>query len=74
MYNTNVPETGTTKGKRTMKLNYNGKTYELRGGAWLDEMNACMYDVIDYTYAGYLICREKGSETEFAIYAPNYLG
>ncbi len=49
-----------------------GKTYELRGGAWLDEANKCFYDVIGSLGYGYYLCREIDSNKEFALYLPDY--
>lgn len=55
-----------------MKLCVNEITYELRGGAWLDEANKCFYDVIGSLGNGYYLCREIGNNKEFALYLPDY--
>lgn len=53
----------------------NEKTYELRGGAWLDEANQCFYNVIcPLGVNGYYLCKEIGTNKEFALYLPNYYG
>lgn len=38
-------------------INYNGKELVVRGGAWLDIMNSCFYEVVD-RIKGYDVCRE----------------
>ena len=45
---------------------YNGQELKVRGGAWLDIMNSCFYDVIDKTEQ-YLICKEIGKDVLFAL-------
>lgn len=56
-----------------MKLVVNETTYELRGGAWLDEVNQCLYDVIGAIGCnGYYLCREIYTNVTFALYLPYY--
>lgn len=48
-------------------IEYKGKMIQVRGGAWLDIMNSCFYDVID-KIPGYSICYERGTkDTIFAL-------
>lgn len=37
---------------------YNGKSIEVRGGAWNDIMNSWLFTVIDHI-KGYKICQER---------------
>lgn len=47
-------------------VNYRGAILEVRGGAWCDIMNECLYQVID-TIDGYAICVERRYDTNGKI-------
>lgn len=49
-----------------------GDTYEVRGGAWLDIMNTCFYDILGKLESGYVLCRERGTDKLFVMYLPYY--
>lgn len=54
------------KENQIAKVNYNGTEIEIRGGAWLDIMNSCLYTVIDKSHK-YNICEECGNGKIFAL-------
>ena len=57
-----------------MKLTVDGTTYELRGGAWADEMNSCFWTFKKYIGDGYILCKENRPDgTLFAMYLPGYV-
>lgn len=45
--------------KNGQQILYKGIWISVRGGAWNDVMNSCMYVVIDDDYYGYKICIDK---------------
>lgn len=47
-------------------VEYKGQNLEVRGGAWLDDMNSCFYTVIDKV-KGFDICQENGNSKIFAL-------
>ena len=51
-------------------INYKGESTIVRGGAWLDTMNSCFYEVIDSVYR-YDICREYSTGEIFALPNPD---
>lgn len=53
-------------GKRLQKINYNGNEIEVRGGAWLDIMNSCFYNIIAEIHR-YDICKEWENGKIFAL-------
>ena len=53
-----------------MTITFGKETYEVRGGAWRDEMNRCFWTFVRCLEQGYILCKEHNTDKLFAMYSP----